>query len=359
MASMHAKLCYLDFASNLIHPHWHISLIPGTLKVNECRRHIQDIPSKHSTCEDEDCTVVILYQNSEFPIVVLPVSDQEHAAPAEKWQQMDISETSLTPMSTTLATSPTGQQQSKKCPIPQWWQQWPWLSAAEQQQPSLTTRFIPRKGVQYLPQENNDPLPYNHSTSQGSFLSPLSPMKGRPIQPQQGNFYPQQMQCRSSDAPIPNLRDVGHGVPLSSAPASWPLYIIKFKAIIQVIWIAEGDHGKNLGTVINDSITLKEVAAIMREQRERVAYGDGGPLSPDGQQGSKMQINPKMIYGKAQPQDRQYSFLCPVVNTKFLPLGLCRQLPAKAQDESSALQLYQKKVRQKKLPTEVIDAEYQ
>ncbi|KAI6096595.1 hypothetical protein F5141DRAFT_1153140 [Pisolithus sp. B1] len=53
-----------------------------------------------------------------------------------------------------------------------------------------------------------------------------------------------------------------------------------------------------------------------------------------------MQINPKMIYGKTQPQDRQ-------------------QLPAKAQDESSALQLYQKKVRQKKLPTEVIDAEYQ
>ncbi|KAI6094919.1 hypothetical protein EDD17DRAFT_1803343 [Pisolithus thermaeus] len=174
-------------------------------------------------------------------------------------------------------------------------------------------------------------------------------MKGRPIQPQQGNFYPQQMQCHSSDAPIPNLHDVGHVL----------FYLTDSSTSKRVIWIVEGDHGKNLGTIVNDSITLKEVAAIMREQRERVAYGDGGPLSPDGQQGSKMQINPKMIYGKAQPQDRQYGFLCPVINTKFLPLGLCRQLPAKAQDKSSALQLYQKKVRQKKLPTEVIDAEYQ
>ncbi|KIM50397.1 hypothetical protein SCLCIDRAFT_1225386, partial [Scleroderma citrinum Foug A] len=105
--------------------------------------------------------------------------------------------------------------------------------------------------------------------------------------------------------------------------------------------IVEADQGKDLGTVVNDTITLKEVEAFEREQRERVAYGDGGPLSPGGQQGgTKKEINPKMIYGKVQQQDTQ-------------------QLTAKLLDEIKALQLCQNKVRQKKLPMEVIDAEYQ
>ncbi|KAI6044352.1 PSP1 C-terminal conserved region-domain-containing protein [Pisolithus marmoratus] len=225
----------------------------------------------------------------------------------------------------------------------------------QQQQPSLTARFIPGKGIQYLPQGNNDAPSYNRSTSQSSMSSPLSPTTGRPIQPQQGPFYPQQMQRRMSDAPVPNLNDLGKGVPLSSVPASWPLYIVEFKAGCTDLFyltdlsldirvgdlvIVEADRGKDLGTVVNDSITLKEVEAFEREQRERAAYGDGSPLSPGGQQGSKKEINPKMIYGKAQPQDRQ-------------------QLVAKSQDELKALQLCQTKVRQKKLPMEVIDAEYQ
>lgn len=37
----------------------------------------------------------------------------------------------------------------------------------------------------------------------------------------------------------------------------------------------------------------------------------------------------------------------------------CRHLVTKIQDEMRALQLCQSKVRQKKLPMEVIDAEYQ
>ena len=71
--------------------------------------------------------------------------------------------------------------------------------------------------------------------------------------------------------------------------------------------IVEANRGKDLGMVVNDTITLKEVEAFEREQRVCVAYGDGGPLSPGGQQGggTKKEINPKMIYGKAQPQDAQ------------------------------------------------------
>ena len=70
--------------------------------------------------------------------------------------------------------------------------------------------------------------------------------------------------------------------------------------------IVEADREKDLGTVVNDMIMLKGVEAF-----ERVAYGNGGPLSPGGQQGggSKKEINPKMIYGKAQQQDIQYVVL--------------------------------------------------
>jgi cell fate regulator YaaT (PSP1 superfamily) len=96
-----------------------------------------------------------------------------------------------------------------------------------------------------------------------------------------------------------------------------------------------------LGKVVNDSITLKEVEAFQREVMEREA---GEVMSPggvgSGAATGKKDINPKMIYGKAQAQDTQH-------------------LVTKMQDEVKALQLCQSKVRQKKLPMEVIDAEYQ
>ena len=100
-------------------------------------------------------------------------------------------------------------------------------------------------------------------------------------------------------------------------PASWPLYIVEFKAGCTDLFyltdltldvrvgdlvIVEVDQGKDLGMVVNDMIMLKELEVFKCEQREHVAYGDGGPLSPGGQQGEwpKKEINLKMIYGEAQ-----------------------------------------------------------
>ena len=185
------------------------------------------------------------------------------------------------------------------------------------QQQSLTARFIPGQGIQYLPSHGNGGSSFNRSTST-TIPSPLSPTSSRSIQ---SPFYPQQIQRRTSDAPLPSINDLGKGVPLSSVPASWPLYIVEFKAgrtdlfyltdlslDIRVgdLVIVEADRGKDLGKVVNDTITLEEVEAFQREQKERVGYSDSGPLSPGGQQSSKKEINPKMIYGKAQPQDTQY-----------------------------------------------------
>jgi hypothetical protein len=121
------------------------------------------------------------------------------------------------------------------------------------------------------------------------------------------------------------LSDLGKGLPLSSVPASWPLFIVEFKAgrtdlfyltdlsqDIRVgdLVIVEADRGKDLGKVVNDSITLKEVEAFQREVREREA---GEVMSPGGvgvaAGTGKKEINPKMIYGKAQAHDTQCVFL--------------------------------------------------
>lgn len=220
---------------------------------------------------------------------------------------------------------------------------------AQYGQQQLAARFIPGQGIQYLPVQNNGGF---------SRQGPLSPTSSRPIQPQQGPFY-HQMQRRTSDASQTQqtpLSDLGKGLPLSSVPASWPLFIVEFKAgrtdlfyltdlsqDIRVgdLVIVEADRGKDLGKVVNDSITLKEVEAFQREVREREA---GEVMSPGGAGVAagtgKKEINPKMIYGKAQAHDTQH-------------------LVTKMQDEVKALQLCQSKVRQKKLPMEVIDAEYQ
>ena len=81
--------------------------------------------------------------------------------------------------------------------------------------------------------------------------------------------------------------------------------------------MVEADRGKDLGEVINDSITLAEVEAFQRQQMER-GYGGGGsgsgsgggePTSPGGGSGNgKKEIAPKKIYGIATPQELQYVF---------------------------------------------------
>lgn len=140
-----------------------------------------------------------------------------------------------------------------------------------------------------------------------------------------------------------------------------PAFVVEFKAgrtdvfyltdlsldiRINDLVIVEADRGKDLGKVINDSITVEEIEDIGRQQQERAAGGSGfgGPTSPGGITPStptaKKEWNPKKIYGKATQQE---------INL----------LANKVQEEVKALQLCQTKVRAKKLPMVVVDAEYQ
>ena len=219
--------------------------------------------------------------------------------------------------------------------------------AQRQQQPELTARYIPGQGIQYMPPQqqggiqvgmHHPPSPQYGRTraysGTSNLISPISPSSGRAINPQQPPYYPQ-TQRRLSDAQhhLPsqhqqNLSDLGKGLPLRAVPPSWPLFIVEFKAgrtdlfyltdLSQNIRagdlvMVEADRGKDLGTVVNDSITVAEVEAFQRQQMERGlggggSSGSGEPTSPGGMSspGGKKEINPKMIYGKATSQEMQY-----------------------------------------------------
>ncbi|KAH9927441.1 PSP1-domain-containing protein [Epithele typhae] len=192
----------------------------------------------------------------------------------------------------------------------------------EQSRPrGLMARYVPGIGIQQI-----------HET--GVMQSPLSSAALR----SPAHYGAQQpMPRRTSDA-SKTLMELGKGVPLHAVPTSWPLFIVEFKAHrtdlfyctdlsqdIRVgdLVIVEADRGR-IRQGINDTITLVEIEA------PTTATAGGGAKD----------INPKMMYGKAQHRDIQ-------------------SLAAKAQDEMKALELCRTKVRQRKLPMEVVDAEYQ
>jgi len=143
-----------------------------------------------------------------------------------------------------------------------------------------------------------------------------------------------------------SIADVGKGVPLSSVPPNTPLYIVEFKAgrsdlfyaadaaaatvVKGDLVIVEADRGKDLGKVVNDSITPLQVQQLQQQQAEHL---------PDLHRGNK-ELHPKRIYRLAQPAE-------------------VAMLVSKSQDELKALASCQTKVRAKKLPMEVVDAEYQ
>lgn len=224
-------------------------------------------------------------------------------------------------------------------------------------------------------QQSFYPAPLQRKMSEP--LSPLSAVSGGTSQPPSAStnlnnpplpLHGHHQQSSSShsassggiggSAQQPNINDLGKGVPLHSVPSSCPLFIIEFKAgrtdlfyltdlsldiKIGDLVIVEADRGKDLGTIVNDTITIGQVEEWQRLQQEKAAsnamataaavgFGGGGggseggagggPLSPTGgpgsaggqgqgpgqggQQQGKKEINPKMILGKADAQDMQY-----------------------------------------------------
>jgi len=140
--------------------------------------------------------------------------------------------------------------------------------------------------------------------------------------------------------------EAGKNLQNQQSSQHWPLYIVEFKAgrtdyfyiseksglVVKVndLVIVEADRGKDLGKVVASNITsYQQIQAYQAQHAE-----DGMEIQKD------MQIHPKRIYRLAQKAEID-------------------MLIAKCQDEVKAKNLCQTKVRQKKLPMEIVDAEFQ
>ncbi|KAF9110466.1 hypothetical protein BGX27_006313, partial [Mortierella sp. AM989] len=145
--------------------------------------------------------------------------------------------------------------------------------------------------------------------------------------------------------------DLGKGMTLSQLSHHGSLYVVEFKAgRSDLFYVAdnnnltlkrgdlvmvEADRGKDLGKITNDSITPQQIQALQKEHAEAAALA----AHQEGQRTHK-EIHPKRIFRLALPTE-------------------VSQLVNKNQDEIKAMMVCQTKVRQKKLPMEVVDAEYQ
>ncbi|KAI9183905.1 hypothetical protein H9P43_002957 [Blastocladiella emersonii ATCC 22665] len=152
----------------------------------------------------------------------------------------------------------------------------------------------------------------------------------------------------SSSQAAGSLADVGRGIPLHVLPSDTPLFIVEFKSGRSDLFyyiggdaqdehitagdlvIVEADRGKDLGKVIRTSITPHQIHLLQAQQ---------SPALADVHRVNR-EIHPKRIFRLAAPQE-------------------VHMLATKGMDEYKALAVCQTKVRQKKYPMEVVDAEYQ
>ncbi|KAG0211142.1 hypothetical protein BGX28_008452 [Mortierella sp. GBA30] len=148
---------------------------------------------------------------------------------------------------------------------------------------------------------------------------------------------------------LTSTNDLGKGLTLSQLSHLGSLYVVEFKAgRSDLFYVAdnsvsytngdlvmvEADRGKDLGKITNDSITPQQIQEMQKHHAEAAAAAQ-----QEGARAPK-EIHPKRIFRMAQPSE-------------------IAELVMKSQDEISAMKVCQSKVRQKKLPMEVVDAEFQ
>ncbi|KAF9908848.1 hypothetical protein EC991_009367 [Linnemannia zychae] len=144
---------------------------------------------------------------------------------------------------------------------------------------------------------------------------------------------------------------LGKGLTLHQLSHHGSLYVVEFKAGRNDLFyvadnsglslkpgdlvMVEADRGKDLGKITNDSITPQNIQDLQRQHAEAAVIAS----QQDGVRAPK-EIHPKRIFRLAHTSE-------------------ITQLVTKNQDEVKATLVCQTKVRQKKLPMEVVDAEFQ
>ncbi|KAG0056634.1 hypothetical protein BGZ83_004159 [Gryganskiella cystojenkinii] len=153
----------------------------------------------------------------------------------------------------------------------------------------------------------------------------------------------------------PSAEESAKGMSLSELPTHGTLYVVEFKSGRSDLFyvtedsglalqngdyvMVEADRGKDLGKITNDSITPEQIKVLQARQAEIAAL----QALQDGSGG-----------GHRTPKDVQPKRIFRLANTSEIS-----QLANKDQDELKAMVICQTKVRHKRLPMEVVNAEYQ
>lgn len=208
----------------------------------------------------------------------------------------------------------------------------------------------------------------------------------------------------SSAGTTGEMQDLGKGVPLIRLAKETPLYIVEFKQGRTDLFfrsrspsqspsnrdgepigrgdlvIVEADRGKDLGTVVNDSITVEQVQAFLAHQSDltigAAVVGAAGLMGGAGAgTGSSDETSSNASARSGSPSSTMGATAAPggpnagtvrpmrTINPKRLftkaTAADTSTLYSKAQDEERALQLCISKVLQRGLPMSVVAAEMQ
>lgn len=160
------------------------------------------------------------------------------------------------------------------------------------------------------------------------------------------------------------FQDLGKGVPVSRLDPKLPLYMVEFKGgrtdLFYVmdsklfhpqlgdLVIVEGDRGKDLGKVAANTLTIDQVILLEQKKQAQLQQLENNDKDKDKEDGeanntpakAQREIHIKRIFRLAAPDE---------INL----------LLVKGQDEHKSLVVCQQKTKQRKLPMEVVDAEYQ
>ncbi|KAG8835776.1 hypothetical protein FRC17_001170 [Serendipita sp. 399] len=182
---------------------------------------------------------------------------------------------------------------------------------------------------------NSDQLGITHLHRTGD-VSPHSPTRSRDISPVRPETHSFNREHQRHD-PAHQGVDAISGVVLDEVPRTSRLVLLEFKLGRKEVFfcdanlevkqgdrmIVEGDRGKDIGVVVDPDV-----------ERHWLTQS-GADVASGGHH-----VKAKRAYGVAGPQEAE-------------------DLAKKEEDEQKALQLCQNKVRQKKLPMQVVDCEFQ
>lgn len=159
------------------------------------------------------------------------------------------------------------------------------------------------------------------------------------------------------DGESKGFQDLGKGIPVSRLDPKVSLYMVEFKGgrtdffyipessqfqpQLGDLVIVEGDRGKDLGKVAANTLSIEQVTVL--EQKKQAQLQRLENKEEDDSSATKTQqreLHIKRIFRLAAPDE-------------------INMLLVKGQDEHKALVVCQQKTKQRKLPMEVVDAEYQ